>query len=399
MISARSALLGLLLLMVPALLSSSALAQAAGPQPLSVDLMTVEPGQVYWQRFGHNALIIGYSDGRRVSYNFGYFDFDQPGFLLRFLRGHMLYRALALDADSDVAGYLEEGRAVRLQRLLLPAAALASLDRSLREHVQPQNSEYRYDYYRNNCSTKVRDALDAALGGQLKRETAGRSRGLSYRDYTLVSTAPEWWLYAGTHLGLGQAVDRPISLWDEQFLPSQLAERVSEMRLTNDAGGSYPLVVDDQVLGGAWPTLGAFPERWPWWLALGLLWAVLLRLPGRAGAVLRATSGAVWGIVGLGLLGLSFTDHWAAHRNENLILLSPLWLLTLPALYGRGGGLSRRALTLALLLAALGLALKVLPALFQQNWEWFYLCAPPMVMLWWRTRGFDRMDSSATEPS
>ena len=361
-------------------------AQPAAPTPIGVDLMTVEPGQIYWQRFGHNALIVSYDDGRRISYNFGYFDFEQPGFLTRFLRGRMLYSALALDADLDLAGYLEEGRVVRLQRLQLPAAALTQLDADLREQVQPANSEYRYDYYRNNCSTKVRDALDRALDGQLKRDTAGRSRGLSYRDYTLVSTAPVLWLYAGTHLGLGQAVDRPISLWDEQFLPAQLAEWVSELRLSNAAGGRYPLVVEDRVLSGPWPSLGDFPERWPWWLALGLIWAAAFRLPGGAGALTRAASGALWGLVGLGLLGLWFTDHWAAHRNENLLLYSPLWLLAIPALYARGGRLARVALNLALLAAALALCLKVLPALYQQNWEWLCLSLPPMLVLWWRAR-------------
>lgn len=348
--------------------------------------MTVEPGPVYWERFGHNALIISYANGSRVSYNFGYFDFNQPGFLTRFLRGHMLYKALALDADFDVAGYLEAGRAVRLQRLQLPPDALLELDRRLREHVELANADYRYDYYRNNCSTKIRDAIDQALGGQLKRETAGRSRGLSYRDYTLVSTAPVPWLYAGTHLGLGQAVDRPISIWDEQFLPSQLAERVAELRLNNAAGGEYPLVVEDRVLGGAWPDSSAFPERWYWWLGLGLLWAAAFCLPGKWGGLARAGSGLLWGMTGLLLLGLSATDHWAAHRNENIFLFSPIWLAAIPALYGLGWKGSRRALQLALLVAAIGLGLKVLPAFAQQNWDWYYLALPPMLMLWWRIR-------------
>ncbi len=348
--------------------------------------MTAAPGQIYWERFGHNALIVSYNDGRRISYNFGYFDFEQSGFLFRFVRGRMLYRALALDADLDLAGYLEQGRAVRLQRLQMGADALRALDAALREHVQPENSEYRYDYYRNNCSTKVRDAIDAALGGLLKRETAGRSRGLSYRDFTMLATVPEPWLFVGTHLGLGQPVDRPISLWDEQFMPAQLADRVGELYLSNAAGGSYPLVVEDRVLGGDWPQPGAFPETWGWWLAVGLLWAALLRLPGRAGAIIRAASGLLWGLIGLVLLGLCFTDHWAAQRNENLLLYSPLWLLSIPALYARGGRVAQLGLRLALGLALAGLVLKVLPMLSQQNWEWLWLSMPPVLMLAWRMR-------------
>ena len=95
--------------------------------------------------------------------------------------------------------------------------------------------------------------------------------------------------------------------------------------------------------------------------------------------------GTVFGLIGLGLAGLWFgTDHWAAHRNENMLLYSPLWLLALPALAGRIGGMSERALRWALLSGAAAVAIKVLPSFSQQNWEWIALAAPPMLLLGWR---------------
>lgn len=353
-------------------------------QPVSAELMTVAPGQIYWERFGHNALIIGYADGRRISYNFGYFDFAQPGFLRRFLLGDMRYLAIAFVADEDLQAYLQQGRAVRLQRLALSPEALTRLDGHLRRAVSPAEREYRYDYYRRNCSTRIRDALDEALGGALRRHTVSRSRGLSFRDFTLSHAAPEAWLYVGTHLGLSEAVDRPVSIWDEQFLPARVADAIAELPLTG-ADGQAGLVRDERYLGAPWPDPPGFPERLPWWIAAGLLLTALLALPGLAGAISRGLLALLFGLIGVGLLGLWLgTDHWAAAANENILLFSPLWLLAVPALARRQPRWHSRALRWALLLAAAAVVLKVLPAFDQQNWEWIALLVAPLGWLGWR---------------
>ena len=185
-----------------------------------VTLVTVEPGALYWQRFGHNAILLRAPGARHgVSYNFGYFDFGQPDFLLRFLRGRMLYQAVALESDSDIAGYLADGRRVWLQRLRLSPEGARALATHHENHVRPEQRDYRYDYYTINCSTKVRDALDLALGGALKRATQHRSHGWSWRRYTRAYAQGVPWLYLGTDRALGQAVDLPPALWSEAVLP------------------------------------------------------------------------------------------------------------------------------------------------------------------------------------
>ncbi|MEZ5444038.1 MAG: DUF4105 domain-containing protein [Lysobacterales bacterium] len=353
-------------------------------QPVSATLLTVAPGEIYWERFGHNALIIGYGDGRRISYNFGYFDFEQPGFLTRFLRGDMRYLAIAFAADDDLSGYLREGRSVRLQSLSLPAPALQRLDAVLRQAVSPAEREYRYDYYRRNCSTRIRDALDEALDGALRRNTVSRSRGLSLRDFTLAHAAPEAWLYVGTHLGLSSAVDRPVSIWEEQFLPARVADAIAELPLVG-ADGQSGLVRQEQLLGPDWPGAPTFPERLPWWIGAGLLLATLFALPGLVGAWARGLIAVTFGLVGATLLGLWLgTDHWAAAANENILLFSPLWWWALPALARRQPLWRSTALRWTLLVTASALVLKVLPAFDQQNWEWIWLMAAPWGWLAWR---------------
>jgi len=232
--------LSLLLWLPLAQAQDDASAAVAVEPALEVTLITVEPGALYWQRFGHNAILLERPGARNgVSYNFGYFDFGQPDFLMRFLRGRMLYQAVALDGNRDIAGYLEDGRRVWLQRLRLSPEGTRVLAAHLEDHVRPEHRDYRYDYYTINCSTKVRDALDLALDGALERATSHRSRGWSWRRYTRALARDVWWMYFGTDLLLGQPVDRPLSLWEEAFIPAELMRHVAELRLPD----GQPLVV------------------------------------------------------------------------------------------------------------------------------------------------------------
>ncbi len=363
-------------------------------------LVTVEPGAEYWQRFGHNTLVIRPPAGRPISYNFGYFDFAQQDFLLRFLRGRMLYQAVAIDADRDIAGYLEEGRRVWMQRLALDTAQTQRLAEHLRAHVLPENREYRYDYFTSNCSSKLRDALDLALEGALKRDSEHRSHGLSYRHFARAHAASLPWLYLGIDLGLGQPTDQVLSLWDEAFIPGELMRRMREFK---DASGN-PIVVEQQVLPAGASTVEPWPQvpSWkPLFAAAGLfaggavfaLAALARRRPGarRVFGLLGGVLATLLAFAGLALTGLWLaTDHVSAWRNENILLFSPLWLLSLPAwwqlLRGRdlAGGIwsvARFAVIAAIAFAVFALAAKVLRWFNQGNLEWILLMLPIVAAL------------------
>ena len=159
---------GLLLALWLAALAWPAQAEpAAHPgETLRASLLTFAPGETYWQRFGHNALLIeNTATGANAVYNYGMFDFFQKNFFLNFARGRMLYR---LDVDPlprTLALYASEGRWVRQQVLNLSPERRLQLALFLDRNAQPDQAQYRYDYFRDNCSTRVRDAIDSVLGG------------------------------------------------------------------------------------------------------------------------------------------------------------------------------------------------------------------------------------------
>ena len=148
-------------------------------------LLTYAPGELYWQRFGHNAIWIRDREmGIDHAFNFGFFDFNQERFLARFIQGRMLYFSAAQPAGQEFAQYRAENRTISALKLNLPPQAFIRLRDHLVNHVQPENREYLYDYYLDNCSTRVRDALDVALNGALSEHTRKMPASQNFRAQT-----------------------------------------------------------------------------------------------------------------------------------------------------------------------------------------------------------------------
>jgi hypothetical protein len=358
--------------------------------------MTMGPGAAVWERFGHNAIWIDdLSQEPDTTYNYGLFDFRQEHFLLRFIRGQMWYWMAGFPAEPYVQTYVIVNRSVWLQELNLPPAARLELREFLRWNERPEHRFYHYDYYRDNCSTRVRDAIDRVLGGAIEAQTASRPTRTTYRFHTQRLTANDPLIFTGLLLALGQQVDRPISAWEEMFLPLALRDHARGVTVTGPDGGRVPLVASERTLfeSTAPPPPGAPPSWLQWYLLVGAVFGALAAALGglarrRAAArlglgVLAVLWGSLSGLGGVVLAGLwAFTDHAMAYRNENLFQVNPLVLalaVLVPLALAGSGRAGRWARALALGLAAvslLGFVLQVLPALDQVNGQVIALALP-----------------------
>jgi hypothetical protein len=300
-------------------------------------LMTYGPGEIYWQRFGHNGIWIRDTGlGLDHVFNFGFFDFEQEGFFWRFLQGRLQYFSAAQPAQREFAQYIDENRSIRAQRLALTAQQALGLTDYLVNEVQAENREYLYHYYRNNCSTRVRDALDMALGQSIGSTFDPLAAGQNFRDHTRRLTSADFWLYLGLELALGSPIDQPISRWDEFFIPEQLAEGMAQMDAWQGSDEN-PLVLEDVMLyASSLPgPPGSTHVWWPRYLLLAAVVLALAALTSRLSKSLRPLSLARSWLLVSGVLGLVmlyfwfFTDHDAARNNLNLALFNPLWLLSL----------------------------------------------------------------------
>jgi Domain of unknown function (DUF4105) len=374
---------------------------------LTVVLLTMGQGDYVWEKFGHNALWIhDPAAGTDRVYNYGMFDFHAPGYWPRFLKGNWLYELGVQDLQQTIFQYQYFNRAMWAQELNLAPGQKRQLQSFLETNALPQNREYLYDYYRDNCSTRIRDVLNRVMGGRLHAATADSLTGTTYRWHSERLIAADQASYFGLAGGLGPAADREITAWEEMFLPFKVQEQVRKIRVADASGREVPLVAREWTLlpGQGRPAeLAKPPLITPFYLLAGLLIAGLLVLLGhrapKAGWARFGYSAisALWlilaGTGGLLLVLLwTMTNHQIAYRNENLLQLSPLALplvLLVPCVAYGARWAARPARLLATIVAGLsllGFVLQVLPWLDQRNAQIISLALPINLALAWTVR-------------
>jgi hypothetical protein len=341
---------------------------------VTISLLTLGNGTHVWELFGHNAIWIhDRVTNRDTVFNWGVFNFRQPRFIQRFLKGTMLYSMGGDSMENILQEYRYWNRTVLSQELALTAAQKDAVLAAIQNNALPENINYRYDYFRDNCSTRVRDILDNALGGPLHTEAAGLG-GTTYRWHTLRLMQTDAPIMLGVDIGLGRPSDVELTKWQEMFLPRKLHDFVAKARVIDSAGTMHSLVRRETVLFQS--TRGAEPDAPPdfgiWALLGGIAVAALIAWLG-VGATSRrdwtrfAASIAIslWSLAA-GLLGTilvllwTVTDHIFAHANENVLIFNPLWLglVVLAPIYLLSGRAAAATQTIARAIAFLtGIAL------------------------------------------
>jgi len=352
---------------------------------LRAGVITMAPGEEFWARFGHDSIVIeDTGTGESMSFNFGFFDMGEPGFFGNFINGHMQYQLVALPTEEDLQHYRDMGRGVGVQWLNLDQKQIRALYTALAVNARPENSRYTYDYYKANCSTRVRDSLDAVLNGQIKTQLSSPSLGNTYRSESVRLAWPAKWMALGFHVGLGPAADAPLSRWDEAFIPMRLRDSLREIKLAD----GRPLVSSEEVLLPH--RLSLPPDDMPQWkktaFMIGIFLAIgIFFLAKHTPRLLASIAGIFWllaGLLGCLMLFVWFgSAHWAGYRNANLLLLSPLALALLPGAWRllrkkKSGKYFNHLLWLMAASAAAAGFLQMLPFLAQQNFEWVLMLLP-----------------------
>lgn len=364
--------LGLIVLSV--VLLGTPLTSTAQPSSLSeqseITMVTILPGEPVYTMFGHSALRV-YDPVQNVDrlYNYGTFDFDDPFFIPKFAYGHLRYFLSVASYPGAVQVYKQQGRPVIEQKLNLSTEQKTALYRFLQTNAQPEHRYYQYDFFFDNCSTRIRDALEQALGEAVTFANHP-SPDRSFRHLLDPYAADRPLLDLGFDLGLGTPADRTPSPREAMFLPEQLLEAFNNATVTRE-GAPRPLVTQTDTtywISGYTSTPSTFD--WPVplaWLFLGLTlawtgWqASTGRLPGEVGdAILLSVVGSI-GAIGFFLWFIS--EHAVTQNNWNLLWAWPTHLIAAAVLLRRPGtyGLHLYLCATALIVAVLALGWTWLP--------------------------------------
>jgi len=368
-------------------------------EDLQIKLVTFGVGDDIPSYWGHTALIV--EDLRLQKskiYNYGLFSFGD-GMIINFMMGRLIFSGGAFPVPAYLNYYRNMNREIRIATLNLQEQKKLKLAAALAESVLPENRDYLYHHYDDNCATRLRDYLDAALDGQLKRAAQNEAR-LSLRDHSRRYQARSPLLELGHMFLTNKEIDRPIQAWEEMFLPDELERQVRELRVADSTGNTQSIVSDYLV----WfkperdEVPSEVPHLWPLMLFSGLFFAsigfvlaffVIKNRSGWAGTLFGAWQAIVG--LGLGLPGLIlflislFTEHTVAYWNVNLAFANPFYLFL--AVYGTSFAYGKiKSLTkiyrfwvFQMGLTILGLSLNLLPFFGQDNRMLLALLLPVII--------------------
>ena len=382
------------------LATPSASVEEALPPP-NVLLVTFGPGDEIPAWWGHISLVVeeaqreedGATAMYRRMYNYGTFVFDDK-MLSNFVMGRLEFWLGITPVLPFLELYAEEDRDVRLLAFRLTPKEAADMAAALRENALPKNRHYLYHHYHDNCATRIRDIVDrVVLQGQFSAWLKQQPASMSIRQHTRRYSATNPLMLLLLDFWQNDELDKPISAYEETFLPDELEKRLLEFSALRET----PLVSPPRYFAKAQarpPPREKPPQTELPCLGAGLGLALAAAALGhgasrrqrwaRWGLGLFATGWfLLWGVLGTTLLAMQWTDHTVTHGNENLFMSNPLWLLGLVWAWpfmrkGTQQAMQRLAWLCSGLLALswLGLVLKLLPMFEQNNWNVLALALP-----------------------
>ena len=297
----------------------------------AISVITCGPGnkEVY-SAFGHSAFRVVDTDlGIDYAYNYGVFDFDKPNFYLNFARGRNYYMLAVYDYENFEWPYMRDKRFVHEQVLELTQGQKEKIFTFLMWNARPENRTYRYDYYHDNCATKIRDVLIQQLGSDLQVDSTFFNPSHSFREKTdeYLDLLP--WGDLGIDICLGLPIDRKMSRNEYMFLPDYIESFVDHMKIKSDRS-IVSLVKKKNIINADTQDKSKIAFVHPWIAFTSLLVAIVLFSwldwsRKKLSRWLDVTLFTVVGLIGVLLTTLwLFTDHHDAARNFNLLWAFPL---------------------------------------------------------------------------
>jgi len=297
-------------------------------------LLTCGPGTETYSVYGHSALrIVIPEKNSDVVYNWGVFDFATPNFVWKFAKGRLDYSLGISSYDTFLRDYFLDGRWVVSQKLNLETADIKKLFQLIAENLKPENISYRYDFFYDDCSTRIRDLIEKAVGENLIYPPAEANRDLpTFRYLTGEYEKVMPWTKAGIDLIMGSPGDKKASFRDRMFLPIELKNGLSELLIRRN-GKMIPLLTNPEIVVDFKQPLFKEKLLTSPMLVFSLLLIIVIILTGyfrgkRANNIIDIVIFAIFSILALMMIFFNFfTDHHQMKWNLNILWLNPFIIL------------------------------------------------------------------------
>jgi hypothetical protein len=387
-------------------------------EDLTVKIAVMGPGDELYFWWGHIALMIDDSSADRSRfYDYGLFSFGSENFFYNFAFGRLIYSCGYSPSDLNLAGYIRDNRDITIYTLDIPPEKREEVRDFAQLNVLPENRNYSYHHFKDNCSTRIRDIIDLATDGQFFEQFGQKQGRYTFRQHvrrhTWFSPTVDWLL----NFWMGQVIDTPITVWEEMFLPSEVGKCIEDFWYTGADGVRRKLVTSVETVYKSHdrPAVLDVPRKqWPRELffsivlsAIFYFFSLLQKKNHPAGRILAGSSmslaGLVFGFASLLLYFLNiFTNHDYTYQNYNMLFGTPLLLAAIPFGICYACAKNNEKLTfynmasrLLWLLVILGIlismAIKLFPPFYQSNFTDQMLFLPIALVFVFHPAGIDEI--------
>ncbi|MGA2406237.1 MAG: DUF4105 domain-containing protein [Bacteroidales bacterium] len=301
-------------------------------------LLTCGPGTETYSIYGHSALRIVIPEKHTdIVYNWGVFDFNTKNFAWKFAKGRLDYMLIAESLKGFLQGYFFEQRFVYSQKINIDPAETRKLVLLINENLKPENIKYRYDFFYDDCSTRIRDLLEKSVGEKLKYPPAESGKIPTFREMVGKYQNPYPWLKFGVDLLMGSTTDKKAVFRDRMFLPIDMKDELSETFI-HRSGKMIPLLQNPEVLldFNTHVIKQKFFIAPPAVFTLVIILILILTARVKSTKVIRLIDiiiYSVFSILSVMMVFFNFfTDHQQLKWNLNIIWLNPFILLCLISL-------------------------------------------------------------------
>ncbi|WP_347924969.1 DUF4105 domain-containing protein [Pontimicrobium sp. SW4] len=326
-----------LLLLLLFLCCTTSNAQLKLSDQAEISVLTIGPGTLLMDAFGHNGFRV--RDRERmldVVFNYGTFDFDTPNFYLKFAQGKLNYRLEHNPYDDFFQYYIAQNRSIDEQILDLTRTQKQQVFDFLLNNAKPENKYYLYDFFYDNCATKMKDVLKASLNEQITFTKPNNFNAKTFRGLIHEQVNKNSWGSLGIDVALGSVIDKKATPEEHMFLPKFIHSFFDKTTFTSS---NKPLVKElrslykkvDKPISSSFFTSPL--------MVFSLLGALILWITYQdykkdvRSKWLDIGLFSITGLIGVFLLILWFaTDHTTTANNYNLLWAVPINLFVIKQL-------------------------------------------------------------------
>ena len=298
------------------------------PSNTQISVLTIGPGNNLNDAFGHSGIRLktSYSD---IVYDFGRYNFEDPNFYLNFARGKLNYLQGKANYNNLVNFYKQQNRSIKEQILNLSAEEKQSVYTFLETNYAKNQGAYLYDFFYDNCATKIRDVIENATNGNIDYQLPDNYEDKTFRTLIQDELHPNTWGSLGIDIALGAIIDRTATPREHMFLPKNIHAFYSEATINNRqlVSNSKTIINSDTKFKNGTFLLSPI-------FVLSLIAILIIYITFNDHKKQRRTKGLdafiqlILGVIGIFLTLLWFgTDHTATGYNYNLLWAFPLSLV------------------------------------------------------------------------